>query len=649
LLLLAAALLAALGQYVFSGRLERDLPVGFLAAWLAPVFRDERSALVAIVLLVAAGVAFVLAWRGDAPVTPLQLDAPLRPLTEGVVVERASGLLMLAAVLLFAALNLLLLSGRYETWYVALFAALLVVLALVCLRQDRLRGVSLRFRLVWWEAAFVLALMAGYAALNARDLDNWYYSAIGDEYAFFNLARDLANGAHINVFSAEKGVYTQHMVASSAYQAVFLKLLGATNFNWKLAGLTSMLLTLPMFYLLARELFDRTVAMLGTAMLASAHYLFAFVHIGYFNILPIFPCVAAFCCFIYGVRRSSSLLMLLAGIFAGMGFYTFFSSRSAIVVMALWFLTLPRWRRRWGSSLPVSAGFIATVVPAFATSKAYVIEEMLRQSAVSYDDAIVGADRWDRVLQNIPRTAFAFNYNTAALHYVSGTLADVITAALFVVGVVFLFTRLRDWRYRFLAFWLVLSFVAAGLFSPYPEVSISRLLYLIPVVVLIAAVALTGFLRGLTAVLPSSYRAPVFASVVYLLLMVSLGLNINRFWNQTPSRIPTTKESVAMRALLSPDCLDGRGQRFAIGEAPEPLLKPALESYRLGSKMPVLVKWDNLRAPVSTAREDVRCAVIMGDQQDRERVALILLQVWPDKRVEDVHDHTGKVTVSLIH
>jgi hypothetical protein len=273
---------------------------------------------------------------------------------------------------------------------------------------------------------------------------------------------------------------------------------------------------------------------------------------------------------------------------------------------------------------------------------------MLRQSAVSYNASIVGESRWQRLLENVPRTAFGFNYSDANLHFVSGSLADGVTAALFVGGAVFVVSRLGDWRYRFLALWLGLGFVASGLFSPYPQVPISRLLYLVPVVVAFAALVLIGLLRGVVVLMPPAYRLPVVAGGAYIVLAVALALNVQRFWADTPAQYPTTMESVAVRAVLSDACSEGEGRRFVIGEKPEPLFKPAIESYRLGAKSPELVHWSNLQPAVSTRTADVVCAVIMGPEADRRSIEAILLAAWPDKLPETLTDRSGLIEVTVL-
>lgn len=81
------------------------------------------------------------------------------------------------------------------------------------------------------EIVFLLTISFAFILLNVHGLTNWYYSFIGDEYSFFELAKGIAQGTQkINLLS-QKGVYDYHPVLDSFYQAQIMKILGANNFG----------------------------------------------------------------------------------------------------------------------------------------------------------------------------------------------------------------------------------------------------------------------------------------------------------------------------------------------------------------------------------------------------------------------------------
>ncbi len=82
-------------------------------------------------------------------------------------------------------------SGGYGESYPLLFGLSLIGLLAPFARLDLSAGLRIRFRFHWWEPLLVAALCGAFFALNVRDLDGWRYAFIGDEGAFFNVAREI--------------------------------------------------------------------------------------------------------------------------------------------------------------------------------------------------------------------------------------------------------------------------------------------------------------------------------------------------------------------------------------------------------------------------------------------------------------------------
>jgi hypothetical protein len=71
----------------------------------------------------------------------------------------------------------------------------------------------------------------------AKQIFNIQFSFIGDEYAFYNFAHDIAlNSAHPNPL-ALNGVYGEFPVLGSYYQGIFMKFFGSNIFGWKLSSI----------------------------------------------------------------------------------------------------------------------------------------------------------------------------------------------------------------------------------------------------------------------------------------------------------------------------------------------------------------------------------------------------------------------------
>ena len=72
----------------------------------------------------------------------------------------------------------------------------------------------------------VLGFTGAFVGLNRTDLASWYYSAIGDEYGFYDASHATATGSALpNIFSQD-GVFGYHPVLSTAFRGLLMRVLG---------------------------------------------------------------------------------------------------------------------------------------------------------------------------------------------------------------------------------------------------------------------------------------------------------------------------------------------------------------------------------------------------------------------------------------
>lgn len=551
LLLTAALAVLALAQLAIDHNADvLDWPG---KAWLDSRFEMaflSRNALAAVLpLLVAGATVFALAASSaedDGPWRPLALARPDRLTAAALAVGLASCIAVIGA--LFA--------GRYHWSFTAyFFGGLLTVLLLVLLGDAKARPFTLRRP----TAAFVVemlivgALVGTFVGINVRDLDSWQYAVIGDEGPFYETAKQVLEDRSLNWFSQVDGPYHVHPVLSSVWHAGNLAVFGDGLFGWKMGALSAIAITIPVFFLLLREMFGTRPALFGAMFLAASHYLFAYAHTGYDNIFPLFPTVASFYCAVAGLRRGRPSLLVASGVAAGLGFYTFYSSRVIIIMLGLAFATLPDRRRAMMSVGLVGAGFALAVLPLFATDGWTVVSEGGRQSIFQNEDVPL----LEHLGYNVVRSVFPFYFNPEAAHYTAGALLDGISAVLATAGFALSIRRGRLFSYRLVLIWFVVAIAATGVLSLYTTVSISRLHYALPPLAAFAGVAVDEVLSTLTAT--SKMRLPAFAATglgLTLLAPTIFVINGRQFFEYSATHHVTVPETVIMRALTGNDCRD---------------------------------------------------------------------------------------------
>lgn len=193
--------------------------------------------------------------------------------------------------------------------------------------------VDLSLRLDKWDWAWLLGLLIVGVAVGSVYLLEIPALLVGDEGSFWEAAQRIATGEHEGSFFG-LGVYT-FPIASSFFQGWVLRLFGTTIWSWRFASvLAGALCTIPL-YLLTNELFDRRTAVAATLIMIVSPYFLAFSRLGYNNSQALFPVTLCFYFAVLGIKRSSYFYLWLAGLAAGLGFYTYSAAQLGLIVLVL--------------------------------------------------------------------------------------------------------------------------------------------------------------------------------------------------------------------------------------------------------------------------------------------------------------------------
>ena len=273
------------------------------------------------------------------------------------------------------------------------------------------------FRRYRWDALAVFGLTGVFLTVNLWDLQHWYYSAIGDEYLFYEHAKRIIDEGIVRPFSQE-GVYNKHPVLTSVFQATVMRVFGVDYFGWTFSETLNAALTIPAVYVLGRNLGGRTAGVVAAGIFAFSHYIFAFSHTGYANLssLPVTAWALAF--FVIGWRKGNPLLLYIAGVIAGLGYYTHYSGRAIIPIIVLFSMTRGSPRQLLGL-WPLALGFVLTTAPTFVVEQEGVFTRMFGQVVGGYTEVVTGSFG-QRLLGNIELNLQAFSYSPTVHTYVYG-------------------------------------------------------------------------------------------------------------------------------------------------------------------------------------------------------------------------------------
>lgn len=386
-------------------------------------------------------------------------------------------------------------------WSVITWVGALLTMLIATVVADRHRGTRFGNPLpARWEGVLAVLLVAGELILLGHDLTHWAWSGVPDEAHFFAAAQGFARGELKRFLLSEEGVFGYHPVLSSYYQVLFMKMFGVNIFAWRLSSAAALAISLPAVYLLGRELCSRRAGYIAAVLLGSAPLAVSYAHWGYNN-AQVYPVLTgSLAVLAWSVRRRTLAGYYLSGCLAGLGFYTFYPARLALVlvVILVWGLGAVSVRRNRVELGALMAGALITIVPVLAR-RGEALEHMLRQTAFSGPEQHSATQIFAHWLESVLYASWIH----CSGNFGWDPVVDPITAGLAIVGLwLGVFALIRRHRIRFFFPAYVASAFVLGAISQYTCPPLTRLLALAPFTALLAAVALDQLIRrvaGITA------------------------------------------------------------------------------------------------------------------------------------------------------
>lgn len=369
-----------------------------------------------------------------------------------------------------------------------------------------------------------IGVAAGLSVLGAGarlyDLASFPSGVHGDEGEFALIAAAIWQGRGPNPFGT---AFLGDPALFMYFDAPFVGLLGHTVEGMRAFGALSGALTLPVFYLLARDLLGPRAALVALALLAgnAAHVHFSRMALN----IPQTALLA--CAAFYALRRSEAgdrpFWWLIAGVLGALAFYFHFVGRLVPVVMVLYWLFLlagerDQWRR-WlrGAALSGSGAALAWSPMAVHLwsrpnqfmehmSSRLVFNDSPRLTQL-YGTTDLAPVLWGQLRANL--LGFVEMNDRSDFYTFAGAplLPDVLVP-LFWVALTLLAVYLRDRRCALMGFWFGTA-VAVGTLTNGPPMH-HRLVFAVPAAVLAIALLLDlalGRLLGLRRELVSAMGA----------------------------------------------------------------------------------------------------------------------------------------------
>ncbi len=307
-----------------------------------------------------------------------------------------------------------------------------------------------------------------------------------------------------------------------------LKLFDPSVAVFRLPTVLGGLLMTVYLYLLARELFGRTVAVIAAALLAFSFWPVFFSRVAYHWIMGPALLVCGAYHMLRGIRQGRVLHFVIAGAFLGLGPYFYpiaFGIPGPIACYIIYLFIRDRslLRRRWNGVLAMFLSYCLSAYPAlyaFLNGLTGVNRVLsLGRISGSLDGLVQPIDIISSHFIQYPLLFFSRSTGHAYHNLPGEPLLDPLSAALFAVGALVVLLHWRKEKMFLLAIWMVFGFYP-GIFSLGAGLQIPRIGLLMALVSLMCGLVLgRGYLM-----LRERFATPSARRLLLCGLMIVLGI-----------------------------------------------------------------------------------------------------------------------------
>jgi len=387
-----------------------------------------------------------------------------------------------------------------------------------------------------WELAIIAVLTVAALVLRLVNLSSEPSPYSGDEAAVATQGVRVLDGEPHNMFMS--GLQGHATMQHFAVAAVF-KVLGVSVFTSRLLSALAGAITVPLFYLFLRQMFDRTIGLLGAVYLVGYHFQLHFSRVGLENIADPLLMVAVLYFAWRASRQGKAMDFALTGLVMGLGLYLSPAARVIPLVVAAFFayciLRRPAFLRQavpgaglmalayGAAALPVGVFWIThqnefmdriNVVGIFQSGWIDRHSEATGESTLNI--------LWDQAVHAFGGFGL---YKDTSPHYMAPiSLVDRLSLVPFLAGIGYALFRFFEERYFLLLMIFVAVVVTGGVLTVDPPTT-QRLLGTVPAVAAFIAIGLKLIADSLTPWRPT--LAPLFAAVGVGALLAS---NLNFYF-----------------------------------------------------------------------------------------------------------------------
>lgn len=291
------------------------------------------------------------------------------------------------------------------------------------------------------------------------------------------------------------------------------------------------ILTIPIFYFLTELLFTKRVALIATILLTTSHLWIALSRIGITYVQATFIMLTTLYFLFKGLKSEQKIYFVLAGIFLGLSFYSYYAARilPLVIFIPLFFYIFKR--GYFKSHLLNFLFFCFSAMIVFLPQLLFFLQHP--QSFFSRTNSVYifseTGKQWTNYNKNILETLWLqflatiniFAGDNSTQYGYKGMLLDYFTLIFLIIGIIYSLIFLKR-KGLFLLFWFVLAIVGQVLTTIPTPFFLPRFVVGLPVIFIYCAL---GF-EFVFKIFPKNKVVLYFLSFFVILLIILFNLNI---------------------------------------------------------------------------------------------------------------------------
>ncbi|HVF24908.1 MAG TPA: glycosyltransferase family 39 protein [Anaerolineales bacterium] len=521
---------------------------------------------VGTICILAAVVGFVFSMRAleKSPFTPEETDTLKPVLSPAISWMVVIGLVTISVIYVVDTVETVE-TDRFAA--AAWVAAIILSLILVWRRsnaqtsiadQNTLRGKLRvnRFEIIILSIVLIMAFL-----VRTIDLSAHPYPWSGDEASIGMEGRRILNGEITNLFDTGWSIQPNWSFVPTAITEMIL---GENILAVRLTSVIAGTLSVLFVYLLARQLFNPSIALMAAAFLATLPYNVHFSRIGVNNIIDGLMSSLLFWLIAKALQKGDVRYYYSAGLLGGLCIYTYAGTRLALMIGVLIFLFVIIRQRgylssRWEHLIAFFAGLVISMAPqaAFFIKYPHIFMGRLGQEGILFNGWLAqrsiqtGQSAAEILINQFTRTTLVFIASPAPGNFLNSPVPylTVLGSVIFLLGMGYSLAYMFETRYFILLVWFWAVVFLGGVLTLNPPAN-TRLLMTSPVAAIFMALGTFKVVEYLQKfrLRPERASALIFLAVVSMVSYQNINFYMGEY--RTKMYFENANGEYAMEASL---------------------------------------------------------------------------------------------------